>query len=44
MDASIVSREQLQRAYDMARAAGADREMAIAIVVNVYAMSTETVA
>lgn len=44
MDASIVSREQLQRAYDEARAADADHELAIAIVAHLYAMSGETVA
>lgn len=44
MDASIVSREQLQRAYDQARAAGADHELAIAIVARLYAMSGETIA
>ncbi len=44
MDASIVSREQLQRAYDQARAADADHELAIAIVAHLYAMSSETIA
>jgi hypothetical protein len=44
MDASIVSREQLQRAYDQARAADADHELAISIVAHLYAMSPETVA
>lgn len=44
MDAPIVSREKLQHAYDQARAAGADHEMAIDIVANIFAMSDEMVA
>jgi hypothetical protein len=44
MDGAIVSREQLQRAYDEARTADADHELAIAIVAHLYAMSLDTVA
>jgi hypothetical protein len=44
MDGAIVSRERLQHAYDEARKADADHELAIAIVAHLYAMSRETVA
>jgi len=44
MDAPIVSREQLQRAYDRAREAGAWHILAISLVAQLYAMSSETVA
>lgn len=44
MDAAIVSREVLQRAYDFARGADADHDTAIAMVAHLYAMNHETVA
>lgn len=39
-----VSREQLQRAYDAARAAGAGHERAVAIVARLYAMDGKAIA
>jgi hypothetical protein len=44
MDAPIVSREKLQHAYDQARAADADHELAIEMVAHIFALSEETVA
>ncbi len=44
MDAAIVSREMLQRAYDKAREAGAGHLLALSLVAHLYAMSSETVA
>lgn len=44
MDAAIVSREKLQHAYDQARAAEADHELAIAVVAHLFAMQPEAVA
>jgi hypothetical protein len=43
MDAAIVSREKLQHAYDQARAADAEHELAIAMVAHLFAMSQEAV-
>lgn len=44
MDSPIVSHAELQRAYDDARAADADHDLAIAMVAHFYAMSHQTVA
>lgn len=44
MDAPIISREKLQHAYDQARAADADHELAVATVARIFALTDETVA
>lgn len=44
MDAPIVSRETLQHAYEQARAADADHELAISTVARIFALTDETVA
>lgn len=44
MDAAIVSREKLQHAYDQARAADADHELALKMVAHLFAMQPEGVA
>lgn len=44
MDAAIVSVAKLRHAYEQARAADADHDLAIGIVAHLFAMSRETVA